>query len=414
MKTWKKTIIMIVLTFLCIVLIDNYNRQKDEEKLLVSENEETIGMDTGDNIEDQGPSYYVTLTALGQNCMNDSMIESGLMEDGTYNYDFMFSGVESYLQSSDIAILCQGSVLGGNDQGVSGYPTFNAPEEFADAAVKAGINAVAMANVRVNALGSAAITNSIAIWKNKMPDMSVLGLNESPEDSNIAIVEKNGLKIALLDYTAIITNALGNQDSYLVDFFGTYENGVANFSSLSEKTLAEIDMANKTSDFVVVVASWGLEDTHEITNTQSNLAKQLTEAGVDLIIGNRTNYMQKVEWVISDNGNRALCYYSLGNFGSSENTANAILGGIARVGIKVENGLTVIDEEHTGIIPVVSDYTYPGTGDYVDVRGIVPLSAFTSEQAAEHGLVTRYGGALTLDVLQGIVSANIDSSLLYE
>ena len=33
LKTLKKTFIMIILTLICVILIDNYNRAKDENKL---------------------------------------------------------------------------------------------------------------------------------------------------------------------------------------------------------------------------------------------------------------------------------------------------------------------------------------------------------------------------------------------
>ena len=173
-----------------------------------------------------------------------------------------------------------------------------------------------------------------------------------------------------------------------------------------------MDAAAKASDFVVVFASWGLEDTHEISATQERFAKQLTEAGADLIIGNRPNYLQKVEWVAADNGNRALCFYSLGNLISSETTPDALLGGIAKVGIKVENGLTVIDEENTGLIPVVTQYTYSGSGNEVQVEGAVPFTAYTDEMAAAHGIIAKKGITFNRDVLQQILNGSVDAGFI--
>jgi poly-gamma-glutamate synthesis protein (capsule biosynthesis protein) len=268
-----------------------------------------------------------------------------------------------------------------------------------------------MANIRVNNLGADGIISSLNLWKSKSDTIHVLGIHDSEEDT-LTIVEVNGLKIALLDYTAVIEKALANDETYLVDFFGSYANGQADLSTLSEQTLEDIDLANKTSDFVVVFASWGLDDTHEITAAQERFAKQLTEAGADLIIGNRPNNLQKVEWITADNGNRALCYYSLGNFISSENTAGALVGGIAKVGIHVENGLTVIDEANTGLIPVVTQYTYSGTGDEVDVSGTVPFSQYTDEMAAGHGLTAKYGSSLDRETVQGILDAVVPAEFL--
>lgn len=416
MNTLKKTFIMIILTLICVIFIDNYNRGKDEEKLKIAEEQKKNDVhspEENNEIPDE-PSNYVTFLALGQNYMNDSVIHSGQKEDGTYNFDFMFQDIKENLQEADISALCAGSVIGGNSLGISGYPAFNSPEEVCDAVINAGIDAVAMANVRINNMGSAAISNCLNIWKTRSDTIKVLGIHDSPEDNNINIIEANGLKIALLDYTAVVTNAISNEEAYKIDFFGDYAGGAANLERLSEQTLAEIDAASKASDFVVVFASWGLEDTHEITATQQRFAKQLTEAGADLIIGNRPNYLQKVEWITGDNGNRALCYYSLGNFVSSEKTPDALLGGMAKVGIKVENGLTVIDEENTGLIPVVTHYTYSGSGEEVDVKNVVPFSKYTDEMSAEHGIISKSGVTFNREVLQKIMNSTIDPGMILE
>jgi len=407
LKTLKKTFIMIILTLICVILIDNYNRAKDEKKI-TKENENEKNETQENDKKDNEPSYYVTFLALGQNYMNDSVIHSGQQEDGSSSYGFIFEGIKEELDKADISAMCIGSVIGGNSLGISGYPTFNSPEEFCDAAISAGIDAAAMANVRINNMGSAAISNCIDIWKSKSEDIKVLGIHASAEENSINIIEANGLKIALLDYTAIVTEAISNEEAYKINFFGDYADGSANLERLSEKTLAEINEACNTSDFVVAFASWGLEDTHDITATQERFAKQLTEAGVDLIIGNRPNYLQRVEWITADNGNRALCYYSLGNFISSENTADGLLGGVAKVGIKVEQGLTVIDEENTGLIPVVTHYTYSGSGAEVDVKNVLPLALYTEEMAAEHGIKSKYGAAFGREELLNLLNNTVD------
>lgn len=422
MKTLKKTFIMIILTLICVILIDNYNRAKDEQKLeKKKEDGKTDISETGKkDDEPEEPSYYVTLLALGQNYMNDSVIHSGQQEDGSSHYGFLFDGVKEELDKADISAMCIGSVIGGNNLGISGYPTFNSPEEFCDAVIAAGIDAAAMANVRINNMGSAAISNCIDIWKNKSENtekskhIKILGIRNSQEESFINIIEANGLKIALLDYTAIVTETISNEEAYKINFFGDYANGSANLEKLSENTLAQINEACNTADFVVAFASWGLENTHDITATQERFAKQLTEAGVDLIIGNRPNYLQKVEWITAENGNRALCYYSLGNFTSSENTVEGLLGGMAKVSIKVEQGLTVIDEENTGLIPVVTHYTYSGSGDEVDVKGTLPLTVYTEELAAEHGIKSKYGTAFSRETLLSLLNNTIDSGWILE
>ena len=171
MKTLKKTVIMVVLTLICIIIFNNYNHNKSIKKLEQAGKEETTADQTA---EEEEISNYVTFLALGQNLMNDSVINSGKQEDGSYNYDYIFNGITGYLQEADLSALCQGSVIGGNSLGISGYPQFNAPEELCDAVANAGIDTVAMANVRVNNLGSAAVSTCLSVWHSKAPEVQVL------------------------------------------------------------------------------------------------------------------------------------------------------------------------------------------------------------------------------------------------
>ena len=88
MKTLKKTFIIVVLTLICIIIFNNYNHNKSIKKLEQSGKEETTADQTKDEEE---ISNYVTFLALGQNLMNDSVINSGKQEDGSYNYDYIFN-----------------------------------------------------------------------------------------------------------------------------------------------------------------------------------------------------------------------------------------------------------------------------------------------------------------------------------
>ncbi len=421
MSRIRKFWIIFILTLICLVAFGAYrtlNTGKNQDSEFTEYEKQATGTDAGNkgteatptdsSAETEDSSNYVTLVALGQNYMNDSVIHSGMAADGSYNYSFLFEKLAPYLQKADIAALCTGGLNAGNALGISGYPVFNAPEEFCAAAVASGINTVALANVRINNLGSDAITSCLNIWKNASPDMNVLGVHESAEEP-VVITEIHGLKIAMLDFTAIMEKSMADDKTYQVDFFGNYQGGAANLSGLSEKTLAKLDEAQKSADFVVVFASWGVDDTTQISAFQKRIALQLTEAGADLIIGYRTNQLQTVEWVQADNGNRALCYYSLGNFVSSEHAAANLVGGMATVGIKVENGLTVIDEEKTGLIPLVMQYAYPGTGEEVSVTATIPLRDYTDEIAQNHGMKVKYGKVFDTATVKGILDAVVSS-----
>ena len=55
---------------------------------------------------------------------------------------------------------------------------------------------------------------------------------------------------------------------------------------------------------------------------------------------------QPVEWVESENGNKALCYYSLGNYVSTQKGALSMLEAMAWVTFLVkEDGIEILEEK---------------------------------------------------------------------
>lgn len=83
--------------------------------------------------------------------------------------------------------------------------------------------------------------------------------------------------------------------------------GVAPFDL--EETKQAIKDCKKQADFTTVVIHWGIEHYSYPTPNQRREAKELIQAGADLIIGHHPHVLQGVERV----GNGLVCY-SLGNF----------------------------------------------------------------------------------------------------
>ena len=111
---------------------------------------------------------------------------------------------------------------------------------------------------------------------------------------------------------------------------------------------------------------WGVEYKNEITNFQKEWAKIFLDLGIDIVIGTHPHVLQNVEVLSNEYGNEMLVYYSLGNFISSQNTINTMLGGEAKIeilntnnGIKIlYNMIPVITQKKKGFITtyLLSDY----------------------------------------------------------
>ena len=66
------------------------------------------------------------------------------------------------------------------------------------------------------------------------------------------------------------------------------------------------------------------------------------------------------------------------------------------------------------MIPVVTHYTYSGSGEEVDVKNVVPFSKYTDEMSAEHGIISKSGVTFNREVLQKIMNSTIDPGMILE
>ena len=305
---------------------------------------------TGDMPEPE--SQEIQIVMVGDMLIHDKIIDSGKKSDRTYNFDHLFTHVTEYIQAADIAIANQETIMGGEEFGYSGYPRFNSPYEIADAEVKAGFNVILHATNHTTDKGKEAVLNCMNYWDTKYPDIAYLGINKTQEeqDNNIFVFERNGIKVAILNYTYVLNgNRMPSDMPYLVNLM---TKGVS-----EKRVIADIKKAEALADFTIVCPHWGTEYSLKVFSTQKHWTKIFLENGVDLVLGAHPHVIEPIEWVTDDNGNKMLVYYSLGNFvnGTSStkgNLAHRMVGGIADVTIgRDESGKVVILEND--VVPIV-------------------------------------------------------------
>jgi poly-gamma-glutamate capsule biosynthesis protein CapA/YwtB (metallophosphatase superfamily) len=123
------------------------------------------------------------------------------------------------------------------------------------------------------------------------------GMNLAEAHSPL-IVEKNGLKIAILGYDEVELR------SYEA---GADSPGLA--WSDDDQVVRDIKAAKERADLVVVFPHWGLEYHTQPSDRQRELAGRMINAGADLVVGSHPHAVQPVE--IYQN---RLVAYSLGNY----------------------------------------------------------------------------------------------------
>lgn len=326
--------------------------------------------------------HEVSLVAVGDNLIHSQVIASGRKKDGTYKFDHLYKNIKSEIKGADVAIINQETVLGGKSLGYSGYPRFNSPQEIGDAIVNAGFDVVLHATNHSMDKGKAGLQNSLKYWK-KQKGITVLGANSTKEEyDSVKVIDKNGIKIAMLNYTYGLNGLpLPKDKPYMVDLLET------------KKVRSDIRKAKKEADFVVVFPHWGTEYTHQTTGYQKEWTELFAEEGVDLVIGAHPHVVEPVQWVKNKAGHKMLVYYSLGNFISSQDEPARMLGGLATVKIKKKgDGEAVISD--ASIIPIVTHYT-PSGNQYT----VYKLSEYTDKLAGNHRLRRK---GLSLSKLKGL------------
>ena len=342
--------------------------------------------------------YDIRLMAVGDNLMHMGIVNTGRMDDGSYDYSFLFRGITEYLNQADIKIINQETILGGNQLGFSGFPRFNSPTEVGDAIASAGFNVVLHASNHSADQGITGIDNCIDFWKNH-PEVLMVGINEEANPEDIPILEIGDLSFAILNYTygpnmETLPSDLRGRLNMLCSY--DEKSGRIDFTSLNPKVLDDIQKADELADIVIVCPHWGTEYQSKPSSYQQKFALSMTEAGADLIIGTHPHVPQPVEWVTAENGNTSLCYYSLGNYVSTQKQTLCMLEGMAWVTFHVTENDIYISEKGTGVLPLVCHYT----SGPVRLDSVYLLEDYTEELAASHG-IRNYGGVtLYLDDLQ--------------
>lgn len=375
----KKLMILAFMSVSLTACADVKNEQETFETVIsvenmdaVPETPQTLPTESGQEEETQEQPQSVELIMVGDVLLHTRVSDSGLQEDGTYQYDHLFAQVKEKVESADLALVNQEVILGGTKLGLSGYPCFNGAYEVGDSLVNAGFDVILHATNHAMDKGKTGILNCLHFWKENYPQIGVTGIYETQEEADeIYVTTVNDIRIAVLNYTYGTNGiALPADMPYAVSLWD------------EEKIRQDVEKARKEADFIVVCPHWGTEYMLEETADQRKKAQFLADLGVDLIIGTHPHVIEPVEWITGEDGTQTLCYYSLGNFinatsGTGADTANRMVGGMADVIITMEDGEAIIEEY--GIEPLVS-HLVEGRGKMTTYF----LRDYTPELAAEN------------------------------
>jgi poly-gamma-glutamate synthesis protein (capsule biosynthesis protein) len=280
--------------------------------------------------EPEDSTSEVTLLIGGDMMMHMPQINCGHRGGSEYNFEDVFSLVKPEVEKADIAIANFETTLA--PPPYTGYPRFCCPTAYLDAIINAGFDILTTANNHCCDKGGTGLTRTIE----EMDARHVLHLgtyrNKAERDSlHPLIVEKNGIRIALLSLT-YGTNGIPVPKPYYVNHLDTAE------------IAADVAMAKLLkSDVIIALPHWGTEYLRTPDKGQKALTDWMLSHGVDHVIGGHPHVIEPFE-VREIDGEKRMVAYSLGNYVSAQSKPNTDGGSMLRMTLRKQGGKTILTD----------------------------------------------------------------------
>lgn len=183
--------------------------------------------------------------------------------------------------------------------------TFPAPSQAAASLAQAGINVVTLSNNHSLDYGLEGLLDTLQGLQANQIHAFGFGMN-STEARSPLILEKEGVRIALLGYTDVPVEKSSYFDTHAW-IAGDSTPGLA-WANLAD-VQQDVASARQMADVVIVYFHYGIENLDHATRDQHQLATGAIDAGANLVLGSHSHRLQEIELYKG-----GLIVYSLGNF----------------------------------------------------------------------------------------------------
>lgn len=310
--------------------------------------------DNNNNIVENVKERSITFTLAGNVLLNAEMWYD-TASDGQYNFEYVFEDINNIMKKSNVNFYTQQGILGGKDLGLTSYTNFNTPYDTATELAKVGFNTISLASYHANDRGVQGITNAINFLNENKISYSGISLNEDDRLKN-SIIEKNGIKVALLGYTMGSTIATNN--TYSVSIYS------------EEQVKKDYDSIKDQADIIMVAIDYSNNRSLEVTEQEKTIANYLANLGVDIVIGNTGYSVQPIEKI-----NNTLVFYSLGNMLSGHSLTDNKISAIVDFKYTIKEKGGNIEKKYDDI-NVLLTYAYSLNG--VNYK-VVPFTKIQTE-----------------------------------
>lgn len=253
----------------------------------------------------------VTISFVGDLMCHSPMFNAARQDDGSYDFNPLFSEVKPILEASDYAIGNLETTFAGASKGFAGYPAFNTPDSYAQAIKNAGFDMVGTSNNHSMDTGEEGLLRTLD--QLDAAGLAHTGTYRTQHDrDSVRIVNLKGLKIGILNYTYGTNGAYPSADhKYMLNVADSAL--VTQDAALARKQGAEL---------VVVFYHWGIEYHPEPVSKQDSMFQYTRDAGADLIIGSHPHVVGPVEPYKTKQAklDSGLVAWTMGNFVSNQSS----------------------------------------------------------------------------------------------
>lgn len=252
------------------------------------------------SIDDQREEQVKTVNILATGDMIFHMpIVNASKTNGGYNFVPIFEQIQSQIEQADITVA---NFEGAIDvhRPLSKFPLFNFPKETVSSLKQVGFDVLSTANNHALDMKLSGLeqTHQLIASEQMLPVGTFVGGQRPP-----AVIEKNGIRIGFLAYTAPTNGmdvVLASEQKYQLN-------------RLREDIVKDdIQSLKSHCDYVIVIPHWGVEYVHQPNEMQRNFADKMFLWGADAVLGSHPHVLQPAQ-TRTINGEKKFLIYSMGN-----------------------------------------------------------------------------------------------------
>ncbi len=317
--------VLIILICLGVLVSKHYRNKKNAAIESKKSNDEIEKIYQETNNEIGSADNYQTDKIIRLSFVGDTFFNSQ-MKSGNDNYDSIFTDAKEQLKDADLAIGTYSANIQTDDE-----------KSFAKSVFNSGVDLLSLAsNFGRND------NDYISEKKNNLNEIGfdTIGEYEESVENRVKIIEKKGVKIAVIAYM---------QDSN--------ETGLNNYDS--NKIQEDINYAKQNANFTIALISWKNSKSTNVSDSQKSIAQDIISKGANIVIGTNSYCLQKFQMTENEKG-QAFIAYSVGNYIQTNSNENLKLEMILNLQIYVDkNGNSQIYK-----VDYVPMYMYQSKDDF--------------------------------------------------